>query len=64
VTDPAVANGVVYYASTIGSLVRAVDASTGSVLWYTLSAVSPLAPIVSNGLVFVSGDDTTWVFGR
>jgi outer membrane protein assembly factor BamB len=55
ITDAAVANGVVYCASSASNLVRAMNASTGVILWHTTTVPTPLAPIISNGLVFLVG---------
>ena len=68
VTDPAYANGVVYYSVDISSdsgmaQVRAIDASNGNVLWHTYSVTEPLAPIISNGVVYVEGQNAIFAFG-
>jgi outer membrane protein assembly factor BamB len=64
VGDPAVANGLVFFSSTIGSVVRAVNASNGNVLWTSLDTVAPLDPVISNGRVYVgSKTNNLWVFG-
>ena len=67
VTDPAYANGVVYYSvdgsSASGKAqVRAIDASNGNVLWHTYSVTDPLAPIISNGIVYVEGENAIFAF--
>jgi len=67
VTDPAYANGVVYYSvdgSSASGLaqVRAIDASNGNVLWHTYSVSQPLAPIISNGIVYVEGQNAIFAF--
>jgi outer membrane protein assembly factor BamB len=62
ITDSAVANGVVYCASSASSLVRAMNASTGVILWHTTTVPSPLAPIISNGLVFLEGQHNIFAF--
>jgi outer membrane protein assembly factor BamB len=67
VTDPAYANGVVYYSADGSSAsgkaqVRAIDASNGNVLWHTYSVTDPLAPIISNGIVYVEGENAIFAF--
>ncbi|MGH9291730.1 MAG: PQQ-binding-like beta-propeller repeat protein [Acidimicrobiales bacterium] len=55
-TDPTVANGVVYFGSGQGKTVYALDAATGRLLWDDhLSAANGIyaAPIVVNGWLYV-----------
>jgi outer membrane protein assembly factor BamB len=42
--------------------VRAIDASNGNVLWHTYSVTDPLAPIISNGIVYVEGENAIFAF--
>lgn len=65
---PTVANGVVYYADGDASQVFAFNADTGQQLWSTGSLVTGgvfAAPMVVNGLLFVSGygDEVVFAFG-
>jgi outer membrane protein assembly factor BamB len=62
ITDPAIANVLVYCASTTSNLVTAMDASNGVVLWYTSAVTAPLAPVISNGLVFLEGGNVIYAF--
>jgi eukaryotic-like serine/threonine-protein kinase len=63
VTDPAVANGVLYDAFASSNVVYALDASSGFPVWNTNIATAPLAPIVANGQVYVEGTNGAWAFG-
>jgi outer membrane protein assembly factor BamB len=63
VTDPAVANGVLYDAFASSNVVYAFDASSGFPVWNTNVATAPLAPIVANGEVYVEGGSNIWAFG-
>jgi hypothetical protein len=62
---PVAANGIVYYADGVGSVLRAVDAVSGTELWNSnMSTVTHhitggifAAPSVVNGQVFVAGYD-------
>lgn len=67
ITDAAYANGVIYYSidgsSSSGmAQMRAMDASNGNVLWHTYSVTEPLAPIISNGIVYVEGQNAIFAF--
>ena len=62
ITDAAVADGVVYCASTTGNLVRAINTSTAAVLWHTSAVTAPNAPIISNGIVFLEGKNNIYAF--
>lgn len=62
VSDPAVANGVVYYSVSDANVVQAVDASSGSVLWQASDLTAPRAPIVSDGTVVVGGGNQVWAY--
>ena len=58
-TEPAVANGVVYFGSIDGNL-YALNASTGAKLWsYAIGNPIIASPAVANGVVFVGSDGGT-----
>ena len=60
-SSPAVANGVVYIGSTDGN-VYALGAGTGAKLWsYPIG--SEAAPVVVNGMVYVSANNSVYAFG-
>ena len=60
-SSPAVANGVVYIGSTDGN-VYAFDAVTGAKLWsYPIG--SEAAPVVVNGMVYISANNSVYAFG-
>jgi Putative Ig domain/PQQ-like domain len=54
-TSPVIANGVLYYAG--GGAVRALDPTTGALLWTrnNLGSIHWQSPIVANGAVYVAG---------
>jgi outer membrane protein assembly factor BamB len=60
---PVAANGVVYYGDGVGSVLRAVDAQNGQVLWTSNMTTDHItggifaSPSVVNGQVFVAGFD-------
>ena len=56
---PAVANGLVYVASTEDGVVHALDASTGTSLWSAVTTNTFMfsSPSVVNGMLFVGSDD-------
>jgi outer membrane protein assembly factor BamB len=63
VSDPAVANGVLYYSITGDHVVIAVDAISGTILWADTKLTAPLAPVIANGEVFVEDGSNIYAFG-
>jgi outer membrane protein assembly factor BamB len=63
VSDPAYANGLIFFTDFSTGTLRALDASNGNV-WAKLSGYpSPSAPIVSNGQVYVNSQGNIFAFG-
>jgi outer membrane protein assembly factor BamB len=65
-SQPVIANGVVYYATGSGKTIAALDAATGALLWTSpaFGAPSYTAPAVVNGSVFAgSFDKHVYAFG-
>ncbi|HEX9415722.1 MAG TPA: PQQ-binding-like beta-propeller repeat protein [Gaiellaceae bacterium] len=61
-SSPAVARGVVYYASPGGRL-YAVWAASGKVVWAKKIAVTDSSPAVANGVVYVGAGRAVYAFG-
>ncbi len=54
--NPIVVDGVVYYSSTEGMTLYALDAATGSILWSYPTAGSDDPPSFSNGRLYLASD--------
>jgi outer membrane protein assembly factor BamB len=66
VSEPVVANGVVYYGDGKAHHLYAFDASTGAILWNsgkTISTWLDTEPVVVNGHLYVTSGSTLYSFG-
>ncbi len=66
VSEPTVANGVVYYGNGNKKTLYAFDAATGAKLWdsgTTITSILTTEPIVVNGHVYVTSGNSLYEFG-
>jgi hypothetical protein len=58
-TSPIIANGVLYYATKAGQ-VRALDPTSGNILWRgSIGAIHWASPIVANGILYIADGGTS-----